>query len=529
MTPWPESRRIAQAARIREQRPWLQATGPRTATGKSRSSRNASKGAFRPKLRALAQSLRQMSISLSECATHYSESSIQHSHRASSIAPDFHRRANKSGEASTCDIPSSFLTPPLPMQGQVPSPKSPGQDQEQNQNHKQTQTHPADPLANGAKDHVLEVLSHELRMPLTPVLAAAELLGSPFKLSDAEVKKQAELIRRNILHEARLIDDILDLTRLSRGKLQVRRHDVDMHRLINDALNGCQADAHKRGVSFELRTEASNHAVSGDAARLVQVLSNLLCNAAKFSNSGGRVTVRTSNPRPDAICIDVIDEGLGIAADRLEDIFEPFHSRKGGVAPRSEGLGIGLCIAHGLVEVHGGKLTAASGGVGRGATFTIELPVVAPALTQPVDDTPKPTFREEPPSGFTILLVDDHDDTRQALRSLLERRGYQVFVATGLNDATRIASSQHFDLLLSDIGMPDGSGLELMQSLRPSGIKGIAISGHGTDEDLKRSREAGFSDHITKPVSIDDLEATIQQLQGPAPTPPSPDEPSLCA
>jgi CheY-like chemotaxis protein/nitrogen-specific signal transduction histidine kinase len=415
------------------------------------------------------------------------------------------------------------------MQGQVPSPKSPGQEQvqEQNQSRKQTQTHPSDPLANGAKDHLLETLSHELRTPLTPVLAAAELLGSPFKLSDAEVKKQADLIRRNVLHEVRLIDDILDLTRLSRGKLQVRHDDVDVHRLISDATASCEADAQKRGVSFELRTEALNHVVRGDASRLQQVLCNLLCNAAKFSNTGGRVTVRTSNPRPDALTIDVIDQGLGIAPDRLEHIFEPFRNRDGGVAPRSEGLGIGLCIAHGLIEVQHGKLTAASGGIGRGATFTIELPAVAPALTnpEPVSDTPKPAFREEPPSGFTILLVDDHADTRQALRSLLERRGYQVFVASSLTDATEIASSQHFDLLLSDISMPDGSGLELMQSLRPSGIKGIAISGLGTDDDMKRSRDAGFSEHITKPVSIDDLEATIQELQNPKP----PCEPSLCA
>lgn len=358
----------------------------------------------------------------------------------------------------------------------------------------------------------MNVLSHELRTPLTPVLAAAELLASPFKLSDAEVKKNAELIRRNILLEVRLLDDLLDLVRVSREGMLLDLQEIDVHRSILEAVQICEPAASKRDVTFDVRLEAGEHVVSADPARLLQALFNLLSNAAKFSNVGGRVTLRTVCEAPRSISIVVSDSGLGIALQHLQDIFEPFRPRGTQLAPESNGLGLSLAITKGLAEAHGGSLTAQSEGIGKGASFTLELPTIQPASTPSTAEAPPPHEIGERGRSCTILLVDDHEDTRHALQSLLQRRGYRVLVASGSKEARQIAATQQFDLLLSDISMPDGSGLELVESLKPSGVKAIAISGFGTDEDLKKSRNAGFDEHIVKPISFEALEGVIQRL-----------------
>jgi two-component system CheB/CheR fusion protein len=367
-------------------------------------------------------------------------------------------------------------------------------------------------LTNGSRQRFLNVLSHELRTPLTPVLAAAELLASPFNLSDAEVKKNGELIRRNILLEVRLLDDLLDLARVSREGMLLDLQEVDVHRSILEAVQNCESAASKRGVTFAVSLEAGEHVVSADPSRLLQVLVNLLSNAAKFSNVGGRVTLRTLCEAPRSISIVVSDSGLGIALQHLKDVFEPFRPRGTQLAPESNGLGLSLAITKGLAEAHGGTLTAESEGIGRGASFTLKLPTIQP-ISWP-SDTEAPAAGEtgEPARSCTILLVDDHDDTRQALRSLLQRRGYSVLAASGSKEAKQIAASQPYDLLVSDISMPDGSGLELVRSLKASGVKAIAISGFGTDEDLQKSRDAGFDEHITKPVSFEALESVIHRL-----------------
>ena len=367
-------------------------------------------------------------------------------------------------------------------------------------------------FTNGSKERFLNVLSHELRTPLTPVLAAAELLASPFKLSEAEVRKNGELIRRNILLEVRLLDDLLDLARVSRQGMLLDLQEIDVHRCVLEAVQSCEPAASKREVTFDVKLEAGEHVVRADPARLLQALVNLLTNAAKFSNLGGRVSVRTSCEAPQFVSIVVSDDGLGIALQHLKEIFEPFRPKGTQLVPASNGLGLSLAITKGLAEAHGGTLTAHSEGIGKGASFTLELPTIQPVSSSSSTEAPAPCEIGGTTRGCTILLVDDHEDTRHALQSLLQRRGYRVLAASGSKEARQVAEAQPFDLLVSDISMPDGSGLELVQSLKSTGVKAIAISGFGTDEDLKKSRDAGFDEHIVKPISFEALEAVIQRL-----------------
>jgi two-component system CheB/CheR fusion protein len=364
--------------------------------------------------------------------------------------------------------------------------------------------------ANQTKDRFLAVLSHELRTPLTPVLTAAELLGSPFKLDPTEVKRQSDLIRRNILLEARLIDDLLDLTRISHGKLHLRLQPVDVRETMREAVQFCEEEAAKRKVRIESHFDAATHVIRADPARLLQLFWNILSNAVKYSNRGGCVSVRTAS-RDGRLSVAVSDEGLGMTADEIAHIFDPFRQTNTPLIPSSGGLELGLAIAKGLVEAHGGTLTARSEGKGKGAVFTADFPEVAvPPRFAPHE--PAASGRTNGNTPQSILLVDDHQDTRRALGSLLERNGYEVVSASGVKEAVELSRTRRFDFLVSDISMPDGSGLELMEQLRPSGVRGIAISGFGTDDDQQRSRAAGFSEHITKPISFAVLEETLRRL-----------------
>jgi CheY-like chemotaxis protein len=312
--------------------------------------------------------------------------------------------------------------------------------------------------------------------------------------------------------EVRLLDDLLDLVRVSREGMLLDLQEIDVHRSILEAVQLCEPAASKREVTFDVKFDAKEHVVSADPARLLQALFNLLTNAAKFSNQGGRVTLRTLCESPQSISIVISDVGLGIALQHLKDIFEPFRQRGTHLVPESNGLGLSLAITKGLVEAHGGTLTAHSEGIGKGASFTLELPTIQPVTSSSPTEAPAPCEIGGTARGCTILLVDDHEDTRHALQSLLQRRGYRVLAASGSREARQIAEAQPFDLLVSDISMPDGSGLELVQSLKHNGVKAIAISGFGTDEDLKKSRDAGFDEHIIKPVSVEALEGVSQRL-----------------
>jgi signal transduction histidine kinase/ActR/RegA family two-component response regulator len=361
--------------------------------------------------------------------------------------------------------------------------------------------------ASQAKDRFLATLSHELRTPLTPVLALSSVLEQSADLP-AEVRAQMEVVRRNAELEARLIDDLLDLTRISRGKLRVASEPVALSDTLEHVLDICQREAASRGILIERQGQLANVMVRADPTRLHQVFWNVVKNAVEFTPSGGRILVRTALEAPDRIVVEVQDTGAGIDPSDIGRIFEPFEQ----AGPRTRGLGLGLSISRALIEAQGGALTASSHGHGHGATFRVELEVL-PGMAPPVrPDTPAAArpFRLE---TRRVLLVEDHIDTLRAARALLAELACDVVAATSVREALAAAQAQPFDLVLSDLGLPDGNGLELMAHLRDRyGLSGIAVTGYGMEEDLRHSSEAGFVDHLVKPITFARLESAIDRF-----------------
>jgi len=363
--------------------------------------------------------------------------------------------------------------------------------------------------ANAAKDQFLAVLSHELRTPLTPVLLAVEEMAQEAHLAP-DVRHVIEMTRRNIGLEARLIDDLLDLTRIQRGKLQLQRVVIDAHDLLRSSIEICNGDIESKKLCIIQELDARRHHVHCDPARLQQVFWNLIKNSVKFTGAGGTIIFRSRNDENGRIRIEVEDNGIGIRAEMLTKIFNAFEQGEKSRGRRFGGLGLGLAITKNLVEAHGGEIMAESGGADQGARFTVFLQTKEPAHTPPRNaESP----RSHVSAGLKILLVEDNEDTGALLKRILVRRGYQVELATSVAAAFQAAQQAHFDLVISDIGLPDGSGLELMEKLtRVRPIPGIAMSGFGMDEDIRRSREAGFFEHLIKPVSIVKLEEALEKL-----------------
>ncbi|HYO09803.1 MAG TPA: response regulator [Tepidisphaeraceae bacterium] len=365
--------------------------------------------------------------------------------------------------------------------------------------------------ANNAKDQFLAVLSHELRTPLMPVLTTVQTLELEPTLGE-DVREGLSVIRRNVELEARLIDDLLDLTRISKGKLQLNFDSVDLHDVIRSAVEICSVDLTTKRLRTTVDLTAAKRAVRGDPARLQQVFWNLIKNAIKFTPAGGHITIHSYDDPAGSVRVAVSDTGIGIEPAALGRIFDAFEQADQWVTRQFGGLGLGLAISKALVDLHGGKLRAASGGVGQGATFTIELrPTTAVAEAAPAGDAPRADVT--PPRDVRILLVDDHLDTNRAMARLLQRLGYVVDTADSVQSALDVAGAKKFDLLISDIGLPDGSGLELMRELlERQPIKGIALSGFGMEEDVKKSKAAGFYEHLTKPINFKRLETAIREL-----------------
>ncbi|KQR87294.1 histidine kinase [Burkholderia sp. Leaf177] len=366
--------------------------------------------------------------------------------------------------------------------------------------------------ANRAKDHFLAVLSHELRTPLTPIVAAVRLLEMRHTLP-AEAQPTLELIRRNVELEARLIDDLLDLTSIARGKLSLNFANVVLETLMSSALDMSESDLRGKGLTLETTLGASSTLVFGDAARLQQIVWNLMKNAVKFTPKGGRIAVRMWNPDTSTIAISVTDNGIGISAEALPRIFSAFEQADDSITRAFGGLGLGLAIASTLALKHGGTLTAQSDGRDKGARFTLTLPLVKAGA----QDEASPSATQDPDEivqSLKVLLVEDNEYTSSAMAQVLEVLGHQVAVATTVAEALSFARSDIFDLLVSDIGLPDGSGLDVARAwteLQP-GKPSVAITGYGMDEDIRRCREAGFLDHLTKPVNFARLEALIHTI-----------------
>jgi signal transduction histidine kinase/CheY-like chemotaxis protein len=383
------------------------------------------------------------------------------------------------------------------------------QEQLQLQNDALTKARQEAEAASEAKDHFLAALSHELRTPLTPVLMTAAALEADTTLP-AEAREDLSVLRRNIELEARLIDDLLDLTRIVRGKVELRAGVVDVHCVIADALETCRNDASSKRQEIIEALRASESNVPGDGVRIQQVLWNLIRNAVKFTPPGGQIIIRTHN-EGDRLCVTIIDTGIGIEPEAIGRIFSPFEQAGKAITQQFGGLGLGLAISKRLAEMHGGTIVARSEGRNRGATFILTLPTVA--APKPARALQEGAASDEETKSLRILLVEDHEDSRHILARLLGVR-HSVRDVPSIESALEVAGREKFDLVISDVGLPDGSGLELMRLLRDRyGLKGICLSGFGMEQDIVRSTEAGFCQHLTKPIDFHKLEALIHSLQ----------------
>jgi PAS domain S-box-containing protein len=373
--------------------------------------------------------------------------------------------------------------------------------------------------AGRARDRFLAMLSHELRTPLTPVLLATGEMRSDPALTDQQ-RDQLSTIRQYVELEIRLIDDLLDVMRILRGKLPLRLEATDLHELIAKTIEICRNDAQEKALDLSAQTEATGSIVRADPARLQQVLWNLVKNAVKFTPEGGAVRVQTRDGEKGKILVEVTDNGIGIDPSALSRIFHAFEQGEDDVTSKFGGLGLGLAISKSIVEMHGGVLTATSEGRGRGATLSFALLTQSNVSTAP---DPSATVGPEQPassrngstpdlSGLRILLVEDDPMTARIMARLLRRNGFTVVTANTMTSALEV-SPHEIDLVVSDIGLPDGNGLDLMRQIRQrTDVPGIALTGFGREDDVRKSLEAGFVAHLTKPIDFDRLDELIRQV-----------------
>jgi PAS domain S-box-containing protein len=363
--------------------------------------------------------------------------------------------------------------------------------------------------ASQAKDDFLAALSHELRTPLTPALAAASYLVSNASKLPPEFTDDLDVIRRNIQIEARLIDDLLDLTRITRGKLELHLSLVDAHTAINDALQMATDQINEKQLKVATIFQAEWHFVRADAVRIQQVFWNLINNAAKFTGPAGQIEIKTSNDEDGHFIFEITDTGIGIEPARRQTLFNAFEQGEPSVTRQFGGLGLGLAIAKNLLDLHHGKISVHSRGRSYGATFTVILGTVSAGT----DESVEPENARGPHKRLRILVVEDHGDTRRTLARLLSHFGHQIAVADSVESALKTFRSQPFDAIVSDIGLPDGTGYEIIkQAKRSYPVKAIALTGFGMDADLRRSKAAGFDFHLTKPVDFAELRTVLGEI-----------------
>lgn len=320
-------------------------------------------------------------------------------------------------------------------------------------------------------------------------------------------RAKAELVKRNVELEARLIDDLQDVTSVARREIGLHRTPASVGDLVVHALEVCSSDLEAAGVTVDTDI-ASGLWVEVDTARMQQVLWNLLENAARFSQPGSRVSLTATRQGERAVIV-VRDTGAGIAPDDLTRVFAAFQQAHAGPAKRIGGLGLGLAIGKALVELHGGVLRAESEGLGKGSTFTVTLPAISPPCNAA-------SSLPEAARQVRVLLVEDHEDTLELMKELLSIEGYGVVVARTVAEALDACATEPFDVVVSDLGLPDGSGFDVVRGAhakRPD-VRAIALSGYGMEDDRKRSADAGFAEHLVKPVGFRDLQDAIRRAVG---------------
>ena len=359
--------------------------------------------------------------------------------------------------------------------------------------------------ASAAKDDFLAALSHELRTPLTPVLMTAMALEQNTELPE-EMRKPLNLIRRNVELEARLIDDLLDLTRISKGKMELQSGTVDVHSLIKRALEICLTEFNSKAQTITVDLAAKIHETDGDSVRLQQAMWNLIRNATKFTGSKGSIQIRTRNPSPEIILFEVEDTGMGFDPASSEKLFLAFEQGGREITRQFGGLGLGLTITKSIIQAHGGTIQADSKGMGKGAIFSLKIPVRTVQRSMEKGIALKNGAKQNS-SFMRILLVEDHEDTRTSLEFLLQKIKHKVKSAATAQEALKLAATYQFDLVISDVGLPDQSGLALMQQLKDRyQLKGIGLSGYGMEEDLVKGQAAGFIQYLTKPIRFRTIE-----------------------
>jgi two-component system CheB/CheR fusion protein len=351
------------------------------------------------------------------------------------------------------------------------------------------------------RDEFLAMLSHELRNPLSALVNAFYLMEDGLNPRSASAHRVA---RRQLAQISRLLDDLLDVARLTKGELEIRREPTGLDDVVRDAVEALEAESQARGVTIEAALPAEKVPVLGDPARLQQACVNLLTNAIRFSPAGGRVRV-TLLREPDRAILEVRDEGEGIPVDDLDRIFELFYQREPGLARSRGGLGVGLTLVKKIVERHGGTVSVESPGPGRGATFTIVVPLdLGKHLAVPV----------VPDRALHIVLVEDNADARDMMRAWLERHGHRVEEAPDGESAIELIQRTQPDMALVDVGLPGLDGYGVARRVREALGKGsilIALTGYGREEDRRAATAAGFDAHLTKPV---DPEALVRMLSG---------------
>jgi signal transduction histidine kinase len=354
--------------------------------------------------------------------------------------------------------------------------------------------------ADRRKDEFLAMLAHELRNPLAPIRSAIHLLPRIVQPGNERVESTLRMVDRQVGQLSRLVDDLLDVSRITRGRIELQNEVLDLSSIITQALESVEPlMTEKRHVVLREDAGSPLH-VQGDRARLVQCVSNMLANSAKYTDVGGRVRVEVRQEGEQAV-ITVEDNGIGMSEQLLPRIFDLFVQSERSLDRSEGGLGIGLSVVKQLVEMHDGQITAQSAGPGKGSTFEIRLPLAsAPGDVQP-SPAPAPTRAKR------VLIVDDNQDAADTLSMLLQIQGHEVQTAYGAEMALKTAASYPADFVLLDIGLPIMNGYEVARRLRSSGTSAhlVALTGYGQPEDVQRAREAGFDDHMVKPVDFDRL------------------------
>jgi signal transduction histidine kinase/ActR/RegA family two-component response regulator len=360
-------------------------------------------------------------------------------------------------------------------------------------------------MADRHKNEFLAMLAHELRTPLAPILSAVQILGRQAG-ENPMVQRAREVVERQALHQARLLDDLLDVSRITRGKIELRRSKLDLGAAISDVVEATRPLINAKAQSISLALPEERVYVDTDPTRLTQILTNLLNNAAKYTHAGGRIAVTCRRDAEQAVVV-VRDNGVGIPREMLARIFDLFAQAEPLTARTQGGLGIGLTLVKSLVEMHGGTVVARSAGRGAGSEFEVRLPAVAAPSTET-----QPASGVAPARPRRVLIIEDNVDTRETLRRVLEMDGHEVQEAADGAEGVEVALAARPDVVIVDIGLPRLDGYQVARQLRAALGAGpllIAVTGYGQDEDRRMSRDAGFDVHLVKPVAPEQLGAAL--------------------